>query len=993
MIWSRPSSTTTESCTTTYKSAARLWPRKHWKFRFAQGHEFVAPALIEAPVDQFNLRSHYSDKSYVREILTYETFRDSGAPYCATFHLLLQQNGQFFGLYTYLEALDLDYFERHGIDKGGAWYKAFDDMRRRNLPSLPNYYEKKNRRSEDYSDLFDLLDSLDSLAGQARRDYLYDNVDIPEMLNYLAVNCIIHNNDHLAKNYFLYRDTEGTQRWVKHPWDMDLTFGRNFQGEVLNDEIFADDDDVGIPNVSPSHPLFGDSEHRKWDYWFNHLIDAFYEEPELRQMYFRRLRTVMDEYLVAGRYEARIDELVAPIVDEAEADRQAWGWYGQSQTLAQAVDALKNDYLVPRRDHLFVTHRLPGEIPEAQSSNPSAVINEIMYDPAGLPTEGFVELYNPSLTESVDLSGWRLDGVELALPPGTVLLPDAYLVVVDNDVQFRTAYGSGHYVADQYPGDLDIAGERLTLRDRSGRIVDEVTYDSGAPWPTGPAGGGPSLELIDAAQDNDRPANWSASAGSGGTPGAPNSMMGSGTPVPDLWVNEVLPVNATINVDEQGEADPWIEIYNASGDTIDLGGMYLSDNYGVPAGWQIPGGTTLDGGDWLLIWADAETGEGPLHADFALSAAGGAVGLYTDGGTIIDYLNYGPLPVDVSYGKFPDGIVVVREFVVPTPEAANYIEPVDMILNEYNAVSAVNFLDNDGTDTYWGRVEGNGGDWIELVVTQDSLDARGWQLVISNDTGGPGETIQTLTLTSDSIWSDLRSGTIITVSEDLANDVSYDPANGDWWINVQAADGAGGTYITAADFEVSNSNWQLTIQDDLGTDVFGPAGEGVQPTAGVGSDEVCALQENPGPFVHELSNYSDGTSSTFGSPNVYAAGTLVQDLAAIRPCFTNGECDDGLYCTGVETCVAGQCEASGDPCGAGEWCDDNGDVCSLFGSGDGDFDFDGDVDLTDSAEFQICFNQPGIGSCAPGNMIGTDETIGLDDFGLFAAALAAGGPQ
>ena len=59
---------------------------------------------------------------------------------------------------------------------------------------------------------------------------------------------------------------------------------------------------------------------------------------------------------------------------------------------------------------------------------------------------------------------------------------------------------------------------------------------------------------------------------------------------------------------------------------------------------------------------------------------------------------------------------------------------------------------------------------------------RGWELVISNDTGGAGETVQSLYLTSESVWSDVRAGTIITISEDLADDVSYDPGNGDWWI-------------------------------------------------------------------------------------------------------------------------------------------------------------------------------------------------------------------
>ena len=74
----------------------------------------------------------------------------------------------------------------------------------------------------------------------------------------------------------------------------------------------------------------------------------------------------------------------------------------------------------------------------------------------------------------------------------------------------------------------------------------------------------------------------------------------------------------------------------------------------------------------------------------------------------------------------------------------------------------------------------------------------------------------------------------------------------DWWINLQAADGAGGQYVTAQDFEVSNDNWQLTIKDAADQIVFGPVGEGIQPVSGVGSDEVFKLEEDPDALPHPV---------------------------------------------------------------------------------------------------------------------------------------------
>ncbi len=459
-----------------------------------------------------------------------------------------------------------------------------------------------------------------------------------------------------------------------------------------------------------------------------------------------------------------------------------------------------------------------------------------------------------------------------------------------------------------------------------------------SPWPAEALGGGSSLELIDARWDNDRVGNWAASSAVGGTPGAPNSMSAALPPWPALRLNEILPDNAETNVDETGQPAPWIEIFNTSTETIDLGGMYLSTDFGQYDMWRIPDGTQLCGRLWLLIWADGETADGPYHTSFALDPAGGVVGLFTADGLLIDYLNYGPLPPDVALGRYGDGKSTLLEMNEPTPDEANNGGAAPMILNEYNAVSGGNYLENDGSDVYWGRVIGNGGDWFELVVTQDHLDARGWALIVTDDTGAPNQSTDLLTLSDANVWADLRAGTIITVSEQLPDDVSYDPAGGDWWINVQAASGASGAYITASNFPVSNDEWQLTIRDAVGHAVFGPAGEGVTPISGIGSDEVFKLEEDPGAFIHPHSDYNDGSSSSFAAPNIFAAGTMMQDFTDLRsvlhPCADAGDCADGNLCT-QDVCTNGECRNLPiTPCYALSWqavdADSNGvvDACS-----------------------------------------------------------------
>ena|GEM_PF-4127439 len=272
------------------------------------------------------------------------------------------------------------------------------------------------------------------------------------------------------------------------------------------------------------------------------------------------------------------------------------------------------------------------------------------------------------------------------------------------------------------------------------------------------------------------------------------------------------------------------------------------------------------------------------------------------------------------------GVVIVGALLA----CAGWGDAADVILNEYNAVGANEFLEEGAVDPYWGPVPGNGGDWFELVVITDHLDMREWQFVIHDDSVDPD---QTLVLTTNGVWDDLRAGTIVTVSEELGNNADeYSPADGQWWLNVKAANGTNGTYITAANFRVNNDGWQLTIKDDAGAVIFGPAGEGIQPPAGVNSQEVCKLEEGPSASIIPLSNYQDGQSSTFGSANLWGGGAYSQDLCDLRSgvttCAAAADCDDGSFCNGAEWCdTNGVCQCGTDPC-PGRMCDEARGVCA-----------------------------------------------------------------
>ncbi len=159
--------------------------------------------------------------------------------------------------------------------------------------------------------------------------------------------------------------------------------------------------------------------------------------------------------------------------------------------------------------NLTITYTGAVELPEDR-----LVIHEIMYQPA-VPGTSFIELRNTSTTNSFDLSSWRMEGVDFTFPPGTVIGPGAYVLLVDNYEAFVGTHGATLPVIGEYGGTLQNNGETLRLvrpgaTPAQDKVIDEVRYDSEAPWPAVARGGGSSLQLIDATRDNNRVGNWTA---------------------------------------------------------------------------------------------------------------------------------------------------------------------------------------------------------------------------------------------------------------------------------------------------------------------------------------------------------------------------------------------------------------------------------------------------------------------------------------------------
>ena len=472
------------------RGATAVWyAKKAYKFDFNSGDHFLFEPG-QPRVSEINLNATYQDKAYVRTVLAWETYRQSGVPGADAFNVRVQQNGLFFSVAVLVEQIDGTFLQRRGLDPNGALYKMYNGMN-----SASTGVEKKTRQSENNSDLQSFVDGVNP-ASPNRATFLFDSLNLPEVIDYYAAGVLFQDFDRTVKNNYLYRDSDGTGLWSVFAWDKDLTFGK---GALENDSLTANKDGTlpadGTGNYI-GHPFFGTPERNCCG--ANNLMDAIFKTAATREMFLRRLRTLMDAQLQppgtpAGQlpYELRLDALYGQLRNDAALDLAKWGaGFGQLQDLATAMNAIKTSFLAPRRVHLYQTHSIDNlgaypqaaGIPHAQTNSPMLTFGTIDFNPAsGNQTEEYVELVNSNST-AVDISGWQLQGgVTFTFTPGTVVPASNHVYVSPDVVAFRARSsgprgGQGLFIVGNYSGQLSARGETLRLLDAGGAGVATNTY-------------------------------------------------------------------------------------------------------------------------------------------------------------------------------------------------------------------------------------------------------------------------------------------------------------------------------------------------------------------------------------------------------------------------------------------------------------------------------------------------------------------------------------
>ncbi|MBV7330692.1 lamin tail domain-containing protein [Chloroflexi bacterium TSY] len=149
----------------------------------------------------------------------------------------------------------------------------------------------------------------------------------------------------------------------------------------------------------------------------------------------------------------------------------------------------------------------------------------------------------------------------------------------------------------------------------------------------------------------------------------------------DLRLNEIMADNESSLADPddpnpEPRFEDWFEIYNTGNTSVNLEGLYLTDNLTETTKHHITRTLIISPQGYLIFWADNDPEQGPNHVSFRLRQNGEALALIAaDGLTVIDKHEFGDQQADVSLGRLPDGTGEWVQLPSYTPGKANQFAP------------------------------------------------------------------------------------------------------------------------------------------------------------------------------------------------------------------------------------------------------------------------------------------------------------------------------
>ena len=284
--------------------SSRYYRKKSFRFDLASG------LTLPNGSNHLILRAEWADKSLLRNYLGFEMFHQGtwlAASETEIVHFRI--NDRYYGVMWHVERVDGDFLRSRGMNPEGSMYEADPEpefwvpggnltpLRRDDL--YPHVYDHK-KGNIVYDDLIVLIEDTLQRSSKRFNQTILEEVNVNDVLVYIAANAVFQNHDHIKKNYYLYRDPVGSDtRWTIIPWDLDLTFGHLWtpEDDILSEEMFFDGS-LYMGEEVPEHS------------YYNQLISRLLGVPEFEDRFLDYVDYLADNVLTRDFIDKRIEHIL-----------------------------------------------------------------------------------------------------------------------------------------------------------------------------------------------------------------------------------------------------------------------------------------------------------------------------------------------------------------------------------------------------------------------------------------------------------------------------------------------------------------------------------------------------------------------------------------------------------------------------------------------------------------------------------------------------------
>lgn len=224
-----------------------------------------------------------------------------------------------------------------------------------------------------------------------------------------------------------------------------------------------------------------------------------------------------------------------------------------------------------------------------------------------------------------------------------------------------------------------------------------------------------------------------------------------------IMISEVMAKNLSGLQDVDGDYSDWIEIHNATGETLNLAGYGLSDSAVEPYKWTFPE-ISLGPDEYLIVWASGKDviREDEIHLNFSLDSTAETLVLTSAEGETMDVFSFQDMEWDISYGRSGWNTADLGYFNQATPGEDNPMEFLTSQNMTIADIGAVEFSVQGGffEDSFLLELSCDDEDALIVYTTDGSEPGIGSEIytepiLIEDVTDSPNQWVSVPCITSD----------------------------------------------------------------------------------------------------------------------------------------------------------------------------------------------------------------------------------------------------